>query len=126
MEWIHTGFLLISILVGIVGIILFFVERKEKIRLKNVIEADAIATHKATGMLLGNAQAALLALQNNDSSGARQSIGQSEGQAQILFENTVKSLWLNRGYDRNDIQRWVRDGVILPDHVRAFSAYLKE
>jgi hypothetical protein len=124
MDWIHTLILIVSILVGVIGIILFFVERKEKIRLKKVIEAEAMATHKATGLLIGNAQAGLRAIQNNDLSAARQSVGQAEGQAQLLFENSVKSLWINRGYNREDVERWVNDGVILPDHARAFLAYL--
>ena len=125
MALMHSIVLLVSIIVGIIGIVLFFVERKEKTRLKRAIEAEAIANHKAVGLLLGNLQATLGTLQNNDLAGSRQSVGQAEGQTQILFENSVKNLWLNRGYNRNDIERWVNDGVILPDHVRAFLAYLK-
>jgi hypothetical protein len=124
-EWIHTLVLIISIVVGIVGIILFFWERKEKLRLKKVIEAEAMVIFKGTGMLIGNIHEALRAIQNNDLPSARQSAGQTEGQAQLLFENSVKSLWVNRGYTRDDIDRWVKDGVILQDHVRAFAAYLK-
>jgi hypothetical protein len=118
-------FTIVGTMIGIMGAVFAFWERKERNRLKNVIAAEAMTSHKATGMLLGNVQAALGALQNNDLPAVTRSIDQAEGQAQILFAESIKSLWLNRGYSEKDIEKWVSHGVILPENAKFFLSYLR-
>ena len=125
MELLSTIFTIVGTMIGIMGAAFAFWERKERNRLKNVIAAEAMTSHKATGMLLENVQAALKSLQNNDLPSVLRSVDQAEGQAQILFADSIKSLWLNRGYSEKDIKRWVSHGVILPENAKFFLSYLE-
>jgi hypothetical protein len=66
MALLSTIFTIVGTMIGVMGAVFAFWERKERTRLKNVIAAEAMTSHKATGMLLENVQAALKSLQNND------------------------------------------------------------
>lgn len=82
--------------------------------------------HSEAGILLGNAQACLMALQTGNANNAMQDAGKTEGLAQALFQRSIKNIYHHFEYTREEIEIWVEKKKIEEHHKDSFLRYAEK
>ena len=92
--------------------------------LKKYIKAEAIELYSDTDMLRAFAQNGLASLQSGNASVGIQELGKVEGMANSLFTRSIKNIQRHFNYNRNDIEKWIKNGKIHESHKNDFLKYI--
>jgi hypothetical protein len=94
--------------------------------LKKYLKSEAMELNRIAGILLGNIQHCLVALQSSNNNLSIQEAGKAEGMAQCLFENSIKNIYHEFNYTRKDIDDWIAKGRINPQYRDIFLKYAEK
>ncbi len=85
-----------------------------------------MSVYSEATILLGSTQACLKELSLGNMNQVLQQAGKAEGLAQALFDRSVKEIYHNFQFSREDIDRWTENKKIFDFHKDAFLKYAEK
>lgn len=115
---------IINYSIGVLGILIAIWQIIRNHNLTKYIKAEAIELYLDTDMLRAFAQNGLKSLQSGNANIGIQELGKVEGMAHSLFTRSIKNIHHHFNYNRNDIEKWIKNAKIHAIHKNDFLKYI--